>query len=54
MSPLLSTLVVRLAELGEEPEVNHALSYGVGGIALGLLLALLAGLLVFGAGREHS
>jgi hypothetical protein len=30
---------------------NHWL---VGGIALALLLALLAALLVFGAGREHS
>jgi len=26
----------------------------VGGIALGILLTLLAGLLIFGAGREHS
>jgi len=28
--------------------------YAVGGIALGLLLALLLALLAFGAGREHS
>jgi hypothetical protein len=31
--------------------VNH---WVVGGSALGLLLLLLLGLLVFGAGREHS
>lgn len=28
--------------------------YAVGAIALGILLALMAGLLAFGAGREHS
>ena len=36
----------------ENPNVpNHWL---VGGIALGILLALLLALLAFGAGREHS
>ncbi len=35
-------------------EVNHALSYGVGGGVLVLLLALLAALAAFGGGREHS
>ena len=28
--------------------------YAVGGFALGILLVLLVGLLVFGKGREHS
>ncbi|MET0467618.1 MAG: hypothetical protein ABW075_08050 [Aeromicrobium sp.] len=28
--------------------------YGVGAIALGILLVLVIGLLVFGKGREHS
>ena len=28
--------------------------YVVGGIVLGILLALILGLLAFGAGREHS
>ena len=31
--------------------MNH---WVVGSIALGILLFLMAGLLVFGAGREHS
>ena len=36
----------------ENPNVpNHWL---IGGIALGILLALLLALLAFGAGREHS
>jgi hypothetical protein len=36
----------------ENPNVpNHWL---VGGIALGILLAMLLALLAFGAGREHS
>ncbi len=34
--------------------VNHALSWGVGGLVLGLLLVMILGLLAFGAGREHS
>lgn len=56
MSPLLAVLaplVVRAAEEAE-PEVNHLLSYGIGAIALGILLSLLLGLLAFGKGREHS
>jgi hypothetical protein len=53
MSPLVSTLLVRLAE-GAEPEVNHLLSYGIGLIAFGILFSLLFGLLTFGKGREHS
>jgi len=31
--------------------MNH---WVVGGIALGILLVMMAGLLMFGAGREHS
>ena len=31
--------------------MNH---WVVGGVALGILLFMLAGLLMFGAGREHS
>ena len=34
--------------------VNHALSWGIGALVLGILLAAVVGLLVFGAGREHS
>ena len=34
--------------------VNQALSWGIGALVLGILIALIVGLLVFGAGREHS
>jgi high-affinity Fe2+/Pb2+ permease len=34
--------------------VNQALSWGIGALVLGILLAAVIGLLVFGAGREHS
>lgn len=54
MSPLLSTLVVRLAELGEEESINPMLSYGIGAIVLAILLGLLMILLTFGGGREHT
>ena len=43
------SLSVLAAEAG--PSLNP---YAVGGITLGLLLALLLALLAFGAGREHS
>jgi hypothetical protein len=35
-------------------EVNHALSWGIGALALAILLGLLVALIAFGAGREHS
>ncbi|HEY3015986.1 MAG TPA: hypothetical protein VGJ41_12795 [Nocardioides sp.] len=47
----LSTLSIVAAEAETSGGVNH---WVVGGIALGILLLLLAGLLSFGAGREHS
>ena len=34
--------------------VNKALAWGVGAVVLGLLVAAMLVLLVFGAGREHS
>ena len=45
----LTALTAQTAQAG--PSINP---YAVGGIALGLLLALLLALLAFGAGREHS
>ena len=35
-------------------EVNQALSFGIGAVALLILLGLLAALVAFGGGREHS
>jgi hypothetical protein len=35
-------------------EVNEALSWGIGGVTLLILLGLLGALLAFGGGREHS
>ena len=44
-----------IALASEAPaHVNQALSWGVGALVLGILIALILGLLVFGAGREHS
>lgn len=54
MSPLLSTLVIRLAESGEEETVNTTLSWGIGALVLAILLGLLFLLLSFGRGREHT
>jgi hypothetical protein len=39
-------------ESGEE--VSTALSWGIGGMTLGILVALLIALAAFGGGREHS
>jgi hypothetical protein len=45
----LSVLVIAVAE--ESESINH---WVVGGTALGILLAMIAALIAFGAGREHS
>ncbi|CAB4715937.1 MAG: hypothetical protein F2667_08935 [Actinobacteria bacterium] len=50
--PHLVSLVVLAAE--EEHHVDPAISYGIGGLALGILLFLLFALIGFGNGREHS
>jgi len=46
------SIIAMAAETHEE--VSAAVSWGVGGLALGILLFLLGALLVFGGGREHS
>ncbi|QIG43758.1 hypothetical protein G5V58_14175 [Nocardioides anomalus] len=40
--------------LGFGEEVDVALSFGIGALALVILLALMAALVAFGGGREHS
>ncbi len=45
--------VAFLSEEGTE-HVNQAVSFGIGGLVLGILLALLFALIAFGGGREHS
>jgi hypothetical protein len=47
----LSTFTIMAAEAETSGGVNH---WVVGGIALGIFLLLMAALLTFGAGREHS
>ena len=42
------------AEEGGEHEVNQALSWGIGGLALAILFGLMFALIAFGGGREHS
>ena len=48
----LTDLVLAAEEAAEHEPLIHP--YIVGALALGILLSLLAGILVFGAGREHS
>ena len=50
---MLSTAITLAAEISEhgEPAVHP---YVIGAIALGLLLVLLAAVVSFGGGREHS
>jgi cation transport ATPase len=52
MLTTLSTAVLAAEEAHHE--VNQALSWGIGAITLFILFALLFGLMMFGAGREHS
>ena len=35
-------------------EVNYGLSFGIGAIALGILIGMMVALVAFGGGREHS
>ena len=50
---MLSTAITLAAETSEHGDpVVHP--YVIGAIALGLLLALLAAVVSFGGGREHS
>jgi hypothetical protein len=51
MVHVLSTAVLAAESHGE---VSEALNWTVGGGILLILLALLAALVAFGAGREHS
>jgi hypothetical protein len=47
----LTTLAITAAETHGEPTIP---AWGVGGLALGILLTLLVLLIIFGGGREHS
>jgi hypothetical protein len=47
-------LVNVAAEEGGAHEVDHALSWGIGGLALAILFGLMFALIAFGGGREHS
>ena len=49
----LTAIVLLAAEEGEK-EVNKAISFGIGGLALGILVLLMVVLVAFGGGREHS
>ena len=48
---VLTSLITAAAETSSAGGISP---YAVGGIALGLLLVLMVGLLMFGKGREHS
>jgi hypothetical protein len=47
------TPLLLAAEEGEH-EVDQALSWGIGGLALAILFGLMFALIAFGGGREHS
>jgi hypothetical protein len=49
----MQSLIILAAETGEH-EVSKGLAYGIGGLALAILVGLLLALLAFGGGREHS
>ena len=49
----MQSLIILAAET-EEHHVNAGLSWGIGGLTLAILFALLFALLAFGGGREHS
>ena len=48
----VQNLVVLASE--EEHEINQLLSWSVGFLVLGIMLALFFALIAFGNGREHS
>ena len=48
----VQSLVILASE--EEHEINQVLSWGIGLLVLGIMLALLFVLVSFGNGREHS
>ncbi len=47
----LSSMITAAAEVHSEPVIHP---YAVGAVALGILLAMLLGVMMFGAGRDHS
>jgi hypothetical protein len=55
MSSLVSTAAVAVLRAAEESHGEPAVpAWVVGLIALGILMAMLGGLVAFGRGREHS
>ena len=51
---MLTAPLTALAVAAEEGEVDQLLSWGIGALALGILLALLVAVIAIGGGREHS
>jgi hypothetical protein len=49
----LSALTIRAAEESHH-EVDQVLAWGIGAVALLILLGMLFALVAFGGGREHS
>ena len=45
-------ILAQIAVLAQE--VDQRISFGIGGLALLILLGLLGALIAFGGGREHS
>jgi hypothetical protein len=52
---MLTAQLAAVAVLAEEEgEVDQLLSFGIGGLALAILLGLLLTMIAIGGGREHS
>ena len=52
---MLTAQLSALAVLAErEDEVDQLLSFGIGGLALAILVGMLLALITIGGGREHS
>jgi hypothetical protein len=54
MSSSLSALTIHAQEATHEATHGGLNEWVVGGIALFILMAMLAGFMMYGAGREHS
>lgn len=50
----MTSAIITLAETAAHESGPAIHPYAVGAIALGILLTMLLGVLMFGAGREHS
>ena len=51
---MLNALTVLAASEETHHEINGALSWGIGGLTLAILIGMMLALMAIGGGREHS